>query len=390
MKKFLKYIFNFNHLGVCAVTFAMLWLLKTLTFSLDILNPVADAMENFSAADIFFEIQHSGSEPEISDIITIVDMTELHDRGDIAMLFEEINMNDPLLVGVDLIFEGVKDNHLGNELLEGATMGLSDKTIFSTKLIEYNGEQEEFTGKVQSYFANDLGITEAYTNLKNDMTGALVREFSTKQTYNGEEMLSFPAKLAATFDESLYSRGNEDLLINYRNVEFPVVKWDEIAQKSDLIEGHIVLVGTMTEEQDMHMTPLGKMPGLKVQAFSLLTLLEHKDIRKIPLWLTLVIAFIACYILELCFFASNRYIDNHPKSAFLTFAKESELTKLAMQFIFILVTCWISFMLFINNNILLESNVIMALLILLFEGDKVYYAIICAIARKRESKEKIN
>ena len=256
MKKLLKHIFNLNHLGVCIVTFAMLWLLKTVTFSLDILNPVADAMENFSAADIFFEIQHSGSEPEVSDIITIVDMTELHDRGDIAMLFEEINMNDPLLVGVDLIFEGVKDNKLGNELLEGATMGLSDKTIFSTKLIEYSSEQEEFTGKVQSFFANDLGVTEGYTNLNNDMTGALVREFSTKQTAMGEEMLSFPAKIAAMFDESLYAMDNENILINYRNVEFPVVKWNEIAENSELIEGHIVLVGTMAEEQDMHMTPL--------------------------------------------------------------------------------------------------------------------------------------
>ena len=383
MKKLLKHIFNLNHLGVCIVTFAMLWLLKTVTFSLDILNPVADAMENFSAADIFFEIQHSGSEPEVSDIITIVDMTELHDRGDIAMLFEEINMNDPLLVGVDLIFEGVKDNKLGNELLEGATMGLSDKTIFSTKLIEYSSEQEEFTGKVQSFFANDLGVTEGYTNLNNDMTGALVREFSTKQTAMGEEMLSFPAKIAAMFDESLYAMDNENILINYRNVEFPVVKWNEIAENSELIEGHIVLVGTMAEEQDMHMTPLGKMPGLKIQAYSVLTLLEHKGIRKLPLWLNLLFAFIACYILEICFDASNRFIDNRPYSALLTFAKESELTKIVTQFMFILAICWIIFMLFVNHGILIDGSMIMALIILLFEGDKIYYAILYSIERKR-------
>ena len=125
------------------------------------------------------------------------------------------------------------------------------------------------------------------------------------------------------------------------------------------------------------------MTGLKIQAYSVLTLLEHKGIRKLPIWLNLLFAFIACYILEICFDASNRFIDNRPYSALLTFAKESELTKIVTQFMFILAICWIIFMLFVNHGILIDGSMIMALIILLFEGDKIYYAILYSIERKR-------
>lgn len=386
MKRFFKYIFHYHHLGVCITTFVMLWMLSTITFNLDILNPVADALDNFSASDIFFEIEHSGSEPEVSDLITLVDMTELHERGDIGIMLEEINMNSPLLVGIDLIFEGVKDDALGNEILETSIAELSDITVLSRKLIDYDSSKEEFTGSVRSYFAGDGNVTEAYTNLNNNMSGACIREMSIRQTCNGEDLLSFPARLAAVFDESLYSRENDDLLINYRNVKFPVVKWDEIAENSDLIEGHIVLVGTMTEEQDMHMTPLGKMPGLELQAYSLLTLLEHKDIKKLPLWATLLIAFVICYLLQLAIDSIHRLIDRYPNSAILTFIKESELTVLLVMFMFIVAACWMSFTFFVNHNILIEADIILALLILLFEGQKVYFALILSLKKKFKKK----
>lgn len=386
MKLFLKSIFNYHHLGVCITTLLLLWLLKTITFNLDILNPVADALENFSASDIFFEIEHSGSDPEVCDLVTIVDMTELHSRGDIGFMLEEINMNDPLLVGIDLIFEGVKDDETGNELLENSVEGLSNIAIFSQKLVDYDSKQEEFTGSVRSYFANNFAINEAYTNLNNNMSGACIREMSIKQTCNGQEKLSFPARLAAVFDESLYSRENEDLMINYRNVKFPVVKWNEIAENSDLIEGHIVLVGTMTEEQDMHMTPLGKMPGLELQAYSLLTLLEHRNISTIPLWVTMIFTFILCYILVIITDAIHKLIDKHPQRVIFTFIKESELSILIILFIAVAAVCWISFILFIDYNLLIKIDIILATLILLFEGQKIYNAIIYTIKKKKETK----
>ena len=382
MKQFLRFIFHIDHIVVCISTFALFWLLKVVAFNLEILNPVAEALDKFSTSDIFFDIQYSESEHKSSDLITIVDMTELHSRGDIAMMLEEINLNDPLLVGVDLIFEGVKDDSSGNAMLEMAVEQLSDVAVFSNKLIDYDPQQDAFTDSVSSYFAQDMGVTEAYTNLKSNMSGEIVREFTTKQLYGESQVLSFPARLAAQLDDSIYESQNHDLLIDYSNVSFPVVRWDEIAENSDLIEGHIVLVGTMAEESDMHMTPVGKMPGLQVQAYSLLTLLEHRNITELPRWLTLLLFFVVCYLLELILASLYCLLQKYPNSVVLTFLKESELLSLVTMFVFTVLLYWISYCVFVNHDVLFESAILIVLVTLLFESRVLCRALVFSLMRR--------
>ena len=359
MKRFLKYCFHRDHFVVTASAFIQLWILGLVVFNLSILNPVANALEDFSITDVFFDIQHSGAEPETCDLITLVDMTALHSRGDIAILLEEINQCDPLYVGVDLIFEGEKDDEIGNNLLIGAVSGLTGKSVFSSKLIDYNGAANCFTNSVRSFFAEQLDCKEAYTNLNNDMSGSPIRDFSIKQPFNGEQVLSFPARLAAEFDDSVPTIDNNELLINYKNVVFPVVPYDEISNYSDLIDGHIVLIGTIAEEQDMHNTPMGKMPGLEIQAYSLLTLLEHKTIKEIPSILTWLIAFILCYLLELALDAAWQIVKKNSKSAFMVFLKESNILSIVLLFIFVSFVCWLMFVLFIKHSICLSGGVIL-------------------------------
>lgn len=382
----LRYIFHIDHLIITLSAFVLLWLLGVITFSLDILNPVADALDNFSITDVFFDIEHSDSRPEETDLVTLVDMTELHQRGDIANLFEEINMIGPLVIGVDLIFEGVKDDYVGNDLLEDSVQGIADRTIFSKKLIDYNSETELFTGSVRSYFTDRIDINEAYTNLNDDMAGTCIRYFSIKQSDNSEELLSFPARLAATFDDTVNDLDDEEMLINFRNVSFPVVKWDEITEKSDLIEGHIVLVGTMTEEQDMHMTPLGKMSGLELQAYALLTLLEHKGIKKVPVWLTWLFAFFVCYLLELAVDALDRFMGKRSKTVPMVFLKEANFLSVILLFLFIVIIGWFLFYMFTSHSILIEGGVILALMALVYEGRDLYEALIGALSEKYDWK----
>lgn len=359
-----------------------LCLLGLIAFNLDFLNPVADALDNFSITDVFFDIQHSGSEPETNDLITLVDMTDLYARGDIANLLEEINLCDPLCIGVDLIFEGEKDDRLGNELLEGAVSGLVAPTIFAGKLTDYDSADEVFKGSVRSFFSEQIDITEAYTNLNDDMAGSCIRNFSIKLPYSGGEMFSFPAKIASLFDESVRSLNNEELLINFKNTRFPVVSYSDIRQKQDLIDGHIVLVGTMTEEQDMHNTPLGKMSGLELQAYTLLTLLEHKGIRDIPKWLTWLIAFFFCYLLELSIDALNRLIAKNNQSTLMVFLKESNIVAIVMLFLWVAFVCWLMFLLFVKHSINLSGGLILGLLALVCEGRDLYSSIIKALSVK--------
>lgn len=381
MKK-LSHIFHIDHLIITVLGFLVLKLIGLIALNVDVLNPIVKGFDNFSVTDIFFEIQNSNSEPEDCDLITLVDMTELYQRGDIANMIEEINMNNPLLVGVDLIFEGVKDDNFGNELLEGSVMGITDRAVFSTKLIDYKSDSDVFTNRVSSYFANNIPVTEAYTNLSGGVGGELIKTFSIKQFHNEDELLSFPAKLAAHFDDSIHELTENELLINYRNVNFPVVKWSEIAEKSELIDGHIVLIGTMTEEQDMHLTPLGKMPGLKLQAYSLLTLLEHKNIRTVPMWATMLLAFLICYLFSVTIYLFERFMKNRPDSLTCVFFLESEFLYLIFSCIFAFVIYWIFFYMFTQHSILIDGAVIPAILMLIYELRIIYKALILVLKKK--------
>lgn len=379
MKRFLRYFFHRDHLIITLSAFLQLWLLGVIAINLDFLNPVADALDNFSITDVFFDIQHAGSEPEMNDLITLVDMTELYDRGDLANLMEDINQCDPLCIGVDLIFEGEKDDHWGNELLKGAVSGFSAPAVFSRKLTEYDGSKGIFNNSVRSFFAEELGVTEAYTNLNDNLAGTCIRDFSIKQESLGGTMLSFPAKIASLFDETVGDVDNEELLINFKNVRFPVVSYRDVIEKGDLIEGHIVLVGTMTEEQDMHNTPLGKMPGLELQAYSLLTLMEHKGIREIPRWMSWLIAFLLCYLLEVSVDVISRFVARKDRSVFMVFLKESNVLSILMLLLWVAFVCWLMFMMFVKHSISLQGGIILALLALVVEGRDIYKSLIKAL-----------
>lgn len=378
----LKYLFHIDHFLVTTLALVLLWLLSIITFNLSILDPVADALDEFSITDVFFEIENNKEENiETSDLITIVDMTDLHNRGDIASLMQEIGLNNPLCVGIDLIFEGEKDDSIGNKELVEAVNNLGETAIYSKKLTDYSGETDKFANRVSSFFTKDIEVQEAYTNLVNDMSSTIVREFTATQQEGETESISFPAAIASRFDTTLVSNHKDSYLINYRNVKFPVVKFDEIQEKADLIDGHIVLIGTMTEEQDMHMTPLGKMPGIEVQAYSLLTLLEHKDLQELPLWLSILITFVLCYLLEITIDAVPRCVEKSTKIP-IVFLRESGLITALLILLWVIVVTWLMFYSFTRWNVIIDGGVLLASMALVCEGRELIEATIKTLSTK--------
>ena len=145
MKKFFRYFFHRDHVIITLFGFILLAILNVMVINIDFLNPISRALENFSITDMFFEVEHA-DEPEECPIITIVDMTELYDRGDIAELIREVDECNPVCIGVDLIFEGVRDNILGNELLEQTLSDLKSPAVFANKLTDYNSSNNSFQG----------------------------------------------------------------------------------------------------------------------------------------------------------------------------------------------------------------------------------------------------
>lgn len=385
MKKFIRYFFHRDHVIITLFAFVLLALFNFIVINVDFLNPISRALDNFSITDMFFEVRHS-DEPEACDLITIVDMTDLYERGDIAELIREVDECNPLCIGVDLIFEGVRDDYVGNEMLEQTISDLKSPAVFANKLTEYNSVSNSFQGIVRTYCADNCSITDAYTNVTDDMMGSCIREFSLSRLYKDDSVASFPAMIAGIIDNTTVNYSEEDQLINYGDVDFRVIPYDSIFENRDLIEGSIVIIGTMNEERDMHNTPLGKMAGAKIQAYSLLTLLEHRQVHQIPDIICWIIAYLLCYLLEISIDIFYQISKAHPNSVFQTFIREANIISIVFLFVFEVLACWAFYILFIKENLLMGGGVILATIVLTCEARDIYMAIIKGFYSKYDNK----
>ena len=175
-----------------------------------------------------------------NSFITIVDMTELINRGDIARALEQVEACEPAVIGVDMVFQGLKDDSLGNNALRSVAAKYSN-IVWSLRLYDFD---------------NKLGYTFPDRSFFVDVANM----------YAGEE-------IAPTEDT--------DIDINFMPTDFTVVSWDEIEQNADLLTDRIVLFGAMHEEGDMHITPLGKIAGLELLAYGVQTLIKGNEVKDI-------------------------------------------------------------------------------------------------------------
>ena len=218
------------------------------------------------------------------------------------------------------------------------------------------------------------------------MMGSNIREFSTHRLYKDQKHTSFPVKIAELVDANVTTDDSEDLLINYRDVDFRVIPHDQIEENRDVLEGSVVIIGTMYEERDMHNTPLGKMAGAKIQAYSLLTLLEHRQVRHIPDILCWIIAFLLCYLLEIAIDIFYQISKAHPDSVFQTFIREANIVSIVFLFVFEVLSCWAFYILFIKCCLLMNGGVILATLVFTCEARDIYMALIKGFYSKYDNK----
>lgn len=372
--KLIKYIFRADHLIVTMITVVMLVLLSLFTFNVSFMNPVAKAMKNLSMTDIFYKMENASGTKDTCQLITIVDMTELTERGAIGEFLNKLYSMNPAIVGIDLIFEGEKDDIEGNLILEESVETIADKAVFANKLIDYDEERNEFTQTVHSYFSSAFQIEEGYANITDNMENSTIRMLTLTQNKSGKKYYSFPAQIAKKMGAKVDNdKTGTEVYINYSPTIFPTISYKDLEKNKQLIEGHIVFVGAMQEEQDMHLSPLGKTSGLEIQAYSTLTLLEHKNIKSISLFACFIIGFILCYLFELLIDITDNYFRKK-KSRIASFLYEAEIPVQAVSVLFLLLVTFCSFALFIQQGIYVDTILILALSVLVLESRNLYHA----------------
>ncbi|WP_288317255.1 CHASE2 domain-containing protein [Xylanibacter muris] len=359
----------------------LLVVLGWLSFNIKFLSPVARAIQGFSLSDMYYEIdwQEEGS-PEISKEITLIDITELTNRAEIAGVIEDVRKCEPSVIGVDIIFEDQNYDMHGDMVL--MDVAESSNAIFAKKLTDYNVKTNSFQNQTRSYFATDR-IKEGYVNAIGDMSSTCLRKFSIERSLRGEPQRSFTSLIAEAYSgRSIPTNKTDDRFINYRFIDFPVVSYDSVLANRDLIKGRAVLIGTINEEADMHFTPLGKMAGLKVQAYSVQTIIDLKDIETIPKDLLMVLSILICYITVLLQFHWIRFIKASEKP-FCVFLANSNLFLRFITFTWLAILALMTYIAYERLSLYIPMALILTPVILVAEARGIYKAIISGLVKAR-------
>ena len=251
-----------KYFAVTILAFCLVGVYAMAAFNLKVFNPIAEILDDYSFTDFYYKLQAGAGVQDTSRIVTIVDMTELRKRRDFADLFMEVNALKPKAVGVDVVFEGYKEEDLeGDTLLDMAVKQLQN-FVFSYKIIDsMEGET------VHSFFTPSDSVTEGFTNMPRQLYGGMKRSVSIGRDVGGVVQPSFIKRVADIYaGQEVTALADKDLNINFSPKYYRVVPYDSIFENRDLIEDHLVLIGAMKEEGDMHYTPQGKIAGVELLA----------------------------------------------------------------------------------------------------------------------------
>lgn len=241
-------------------------------------------------------------------------------RSDFAKVIQNLKKAQAKIIAFDFVFLGKstaeEDSFLEAELLD------KNKVILATAIDE-NGEIELQTNSalgdnISSGIITKLREKDGVT--RKNLT-YLVRDKKTNEGFLSWEMQILKnaknidlASLEA--DESLLSFKNYDnekwtipvdrqtksFLIHFRahTTEFKKLSFYDVLNKNfnpDLIKNKIVLIGMLSSLfQDLHLTPIGWLPGVTLNANAFLALYNHDFLKSIPRLIELLVLIIGVFI----------------------------------------------------------------------------------------------
>ena len=289
-------------------------------------DPIGDAIGDVEFTDLVFSEMRE--DPSVDKNVVLVNIGELS-RGEIARELQIINSYEPAVIGIDSYFWNLKEDSLGDKLLNHALSNIKNLVLVSQ--LEYNYFTDEYDSvKFSDPFFN-MGVN-GYANLETDALAQhsfkVCRSFPPKRIINGEEELAFSVKVVELYDErkarNFLSRNEEYEIINFRgNVmgygqtnfggRYAALDVYDVFQRKlepEFIKGKIVLFGYLGDDfndpswEDKFFTPLnikyaGKsnpdMFGLVVHANIISMIINEDYIGKQSQLSSIITALTICF-----------------------------------------------------------------------------------------------
>ncbi|HUR64737.1 MAG TPA: CHASE2 domain-containing protein [Chitinophagaceae bacterium] len=362
--------------------FATLWVfvfivaLGSIPLNLGIMNPLKLGLKDFDFNDLSYSKLGKSATGKYDNRITIVNIGHLN-REELSMLIDSVAANKPKVMGLDAYFDGPRDPY--QDSLLGETFKRNKNLIVGRKLV-LSGKEGDTAAIGGNYIKTAWKY--AHVNIFTDSLSTIRTFEPIFEDYKHDKYPFFATALIKEYDLTKYKKlekkGAKKVIINYtRQVDrYSIISPEELMTgqfDTSLIAGRIVLLGYVNLDpndlEDKKFTPMnpkfaGKsipdMNGVFIHANIISMALDDNYIKKVPLWLNILIAVVVCW-LHMSFFV-HYYLESH-----IWFHLAAKIAQVASAIFFV----WLGIYLF--DKYRLKVDLKFSLVTILLAVDVIYF-----------------
>ena len=247
---------------------------------------------DFELSDLYQSAASRRAQSRLSSEIIVVGIDD-QDRDGIAATLDAISFMGPRAIGLDLIFPY---RRVGDDQLLEA-LDCSVPTVLAAD-VRYDQERGGFVRYPGNWFDPLPGAGYGVVNFPASHSQNVIRHYTPCFDTRDSLFLSFaPAVAQAAGIATPQDKGRSMIL--YPSVEFTQLTARDLVTSDGLpnmeaeetVAGKLVLVGTLNDPSDQHLTPVDPaMSGVLIHATILDNLLTGSSIRKLPRWIEVLLA----------------------------------------------------------------------------------------------------
>lgn len=240
--------------------------------------------------DLFFRISNRTQAIYVEPDITLIDIDSIKGRVELAKLLSSVLGMNPKAIGFDVFFNNYLNSYEDSSFVELINSLQKDPRCIYANAYDTTSNSSLPDVSHSFFLSAEDSLIEGFVNFVYDEKYMNVREYLVeKNTKEGrQQSLTYRMLTSQNNGQTCIDSGLH--YIDYRLTSFNELKIDSI--DSSLVEGKWVLIGSLSRNKDNFNTPIGMMPGLKIHAYTLKSLLSKSHIRsanKVWDWIVLSI-----------------------------------------------------------------------------------------------------
>jgi hypothetical protein len=301
------------------------------------------------SADLLQRIKYNGNKDD-SYLIKLVDIGTLESRKEIANLLNRIYDQDPIFIGVDILFQGLKDREEDLCLVK-AVEHIKDKSVFACSINRNDSITHSFfcDPKVVDSCMKVTKVYEGLTSYTLNSRNKTIRTYQLGKYVHGYYFPTFSAKM-----QEKVSSDTTEHLIRYTPINFSPVspRLDSVNLKD-----YYVIVGDFSEGYDIFSTPVGILNGATIHAHTLNTIIKG-DIKNTEDCTEFLYTFMICvlfaFILVLIDVINKRLREKYPNLSY--WLCDSGLFTLLLTIVIVIGLLYFAYHKFFVDNMYISLN----------------------------------